>query len=81
VHAQLAERGLASESLTTTALADMYFKCRRPADTHRVFDRLPARDRIAWNALVARYAGGGRGAPDSVTLVSVLHVNVRKCEL
>ncbi|KAG2603754.1 hypothetical protein PVAP13_4NG009300 [Panicum virgatum] len=71
-----AARGLASESLAATALANM------------VFDRMPARDRVAWNALVAAYArnglpeaamevivrmqeeGGER--PDSVTLVSML---------
>ncbi|RLN12238.1 pentatricopeptide repeat-containing protein [Panicum miliaceum] len=66
----------------------MYAKCRRPADARRVFDRMPARDRVAWNALVAGYARNGLPEaamemvvrmqeedgerPDSVTLVSVL---------
>ncbi|WVZ82919.1 hypothetical protein U9M48_030125 [Paspalum notatum var. saurae] len=66
----------------------MYAKCRRPADARRVFDRMPARDRVAWNALVASYAGDGLSSAavemvvqmqeevgerhDSVTLVSVL---------
>nr|CAB3466726.1 unnamed protein product [Digitaria exilis] len=88
VHAQLAARGLVSESLAATALANMYAKCRRPADARRVFDRMPARDRVAWNALVAGYARNGLPdaamemvvrmqeedgeRPDSVTLVSVL---------
>jgi hypothetical protein len=31
-------------------------KCRSPADTRRVFDRMTARDRVAWNAIV--YEGG-----------------------
>uniref|UniRef100_A0A453QID6 Pentacotripeptide-repeat region of PRORP domain-containing protein n=1 Tax=Aegilops tauschii subsp. strangulata TaxID=200361 RepID=A0A453QID6_AEGTS len=88
VHAQLAARGLSAESLAATALANMYAKCRRPGDARRVFDRMPVRDRVAWNALVAGYARNGlAGAamemvvrmqeedgerPDSVTLVSVL---------
>ncbi|KAL6606490.1 hypothetical protein ACP70R_042143 [Stipagrostis hirtigluma subsp. patula] len=88
VHAQLAARGLAAESLAATALANMYAKCRRPADARRVFDRMPDRDRVAWNALVAGYARNGLAEealgmvvrmqveggerPDSVTLVSVL---------
>ncbi|KAL6861652.1 hypothetical protein ACP4OV_017352 [Aristida adscensionis] len=88
VHAQLAARGLAAESLAATALANMYAKCRRPADARRVFDRMPHRDRVAWNALVAGYARNGLAEaalemvvrmqedggerPDSVTLVSVL---------
>ncbi|KAG8069480.1 hypothetical protein GUJ93_ZPchr0006g41544 [Zizania palustris] len=87
VHAQLAARGLASEALAATALATMYAKCRRPADARRVFDRMPVRDRVAWNALVAGYARNGLAQmamemvvrmqeegerPDSVTLVSVL---------
>ena len=66
----------------------MYAKCRRPADARRVFDRMPARDRVAWNTLVAGYARNGLSAaavemvvrmqeeggerPDSITLVSVL---------
>ncbi|KAK3131426.1 hypothetical protein QOZ80_6AG0506310 [Eleusine coracana subsp. coracana] len=88
VHAQLAARGLAPDPLAATALANMYAKCRRPADARRVFDRMPARDRVAWNALVAGYARNGLAAaalemfvrmqeedgerPDAVTLVSVL---------
>jgi hypothetical protein len=49
--------GLASYSLTATTLADMCFKCHSPADTCRVFDdRMTARDRVAWNAIV--YDGG-----------------------
>lgn len=88
VHAQLAARGLDSEALAATALANMYAKCRRPADARRVFDRMPVRDRVAWNALVAGYARNGLARmamemvvrmqeeegerPDSITLVSVL---------
>ncbi|TVU13036.1 hypothetical protein EJB05_46710, partial [Eragrostis curvula] len=88
VHAQLAARGIASEPLAATALANMYAKCRRPDDARRVFDRMPARDRVAWNALVAGYARNGLAEaaiemvvrmqeedgerPDSVTLVSAL---------
>ncbi|XP_006653155.1 pentatricopeptide repeat-containing protein At1g11290, chloroplastic [Oryza brachyantha] len=87
IHAQLAVRGLTSEGLAATALANMYAKCCRPSDARRVFDRMPVRDRVAWNALVAGYARNGltRMAmemvvrmqeegerPDSVTLVSVL---------
>ncbi|KAK1604345.1 hypothetical protein QYE76_028018 [Lolium multiflorum] len=88
VHAQLATRGLVADALAATALANMYAKCRRPGDARRVFDRMPVRDRVAWNALVAGYARNGlAGAamemvvrmqeqdgerPDSVTLVSVL---------
>ncbi|CAN6192054.1 unnamed protein product [Urochloa humidicola] len=88
VHAQLAARGLASEPLAATAIANMYAKCRRPGDARRVFDRMPARDRVAWNALVAGYARNGLPGdamemvvrmqeedgerPDYITLVSVL---------
>ncbi|KAF0889807.1 hypothetical protein E2562_032861 [Oryza meyeriana var. granulata] len=38
VHAQLAARGLDSEALAATALANMYARCHRPADARRVFD-------------------------------------------
>jgi pentatricopeptide repeat protein len=79
VHAQLAARGLTSEAHAATALATMYARCRRPADAHRVFDRMPVRNRVAWDALVAGYAlvrmqeeGGERS--DAVTLIFVLTV-------
>jgi pentatricopeptide repeat protein len=88
VHAQLAARGLACEAHAATALATMYARCRRPADARRVFDRMPTRNRVAWNALVAGHARNGLAEaaadalvrmqeeggqrPDAATLVSVL---------
>ncbi|URD90861.1 Pentatricopeptide repeat-containing protein [Musa troglodytarum] len=70
-----------------TAVVNMYAKCRRIEEARRMFDRMPERDLVAWNAIVAGYAQNGMAEralemvirlqkdgrkPDSVTLVSAL---------
>ena len=48
------EGGSEAKPFVATALANMQhvlqeFKCCCPANARRVFDRMPARDRVAWN--------------------------------
>nr|CAD1820802.1 unnamed protein product [Ananas comosus var. bracteatus] len=59
VHALLVSHGLAADLFAMTALVNMYAKCRRVDEARRVFDGMPRRDLIAWNAMVAGYAQNG----------------------
>eukprot|EP00249_Psilotum_nudum_P014837 c25030_g18_i1 orf=1-921(+) len=65
----------------------MYGKCGSPLDARSVFDKLPLRDLISWNAMIAAYGQNARGKealdlfrqmqqegmkPDGATFVCIL---------
>ncbi|KAJ7550458.1 hypothetical protein O6H91_07G102400 [Diphasiastrum complanatum] len=89
VHSDAIEAGLAFGIFVGTALVDMYAKCGNVTDARAVFDEMPARNVVSWNAMIAGYASHGdkREAftlfkkmlkenvkPNEATLVSVLSV-------
>ncbi|ONK58944.1 uncharacterized protein A4U43_C08F1340 [Asparagus officinalis] len=87
IHSQLISNGFGSHVYAMTAVANMYAKCSRIKDARKMFDRMPKRDLVAWNAVIAGYAQNGlsidalefvsrmqedRMRPDPITLVSAL---------
>jgi pentatricopeptide repeat protein len=82
----LATQGL-NNSVVGSAVAEMYAGCGELLRALQAFDRLPARDVVAWNALIAACCDHGHGekalacfqkmqhegiAPDAVTLLCAL---------
>ena len=60
IHALVLTRpALASDEVVSTALLDMYAKCGLIVSARKVFDEMPARDLVVWNALLAGYARHG----------------------
>eukprot|EP01018_Ginkgo_biloba_P031698 Gb_03136 [translate_table: standard] len=87
VHLQIIKTGFESDVCVGSALVDMYANCGSVVDAHKVFDRMPERDRISWTAMIAGFAQHGQGRealqffeqmkgqginPNLVTFVSVL---------
>ncbi|KAJ0968058.1 hypothetical protein J5N97_024975 [Dioscorea zingiberensis] len=87
IHSQLVTNGFSSNVFAMTTVVNMYAKCRRIDEARMMFDRMPERDLVAWNAIVAGYAQNGLAEealemvmrlqedgkrPDSITLVSIL---------
>ncbi|XP_058109854.1 pentatricopeptide repeat-containing protein At1g11290, chloroplastic [Magnolia sinica] len=87
IHSQLISYGFESNLFAMTAVVNMYAKCRQIEDAWKMFDRMPQRDLVAWNAIIAGYAQNGFAKralelvplmqeegkrPDSITLVTVL---------
>eukprot|EP01018_Ginkgo_biloba_P039653 Gb_39956 [translate_table: standard] len=88
IHSQIINLGFESHVFVGSALVDMYAKCGSTEDAFHVFDRLPQRNVVSWNAMIGGYAQNGHGErgvklfglmqqkcvkPDSVTFVCVLY--------
>ncbi|KAF9593231.1 hypothetical protein IFM89_020899 [Coptis chinensis] len=87
LHGDLVVNGFSSNLYAMTAVSNMYAKCRCIDDCRKMFDRMPQRDVVAWNAIVAGYAQNGLSRralklviemqekghrPDSITIVTIL---------
>uniref|UniRef100_A0A0A9DTW4 Pentatricopeptide repeat-containing protein n=1 Tax=Arundo donax TaxID=35708 RepID=A0A0A9DTW4_ARUDO len=87
-HAGLIQRGLPLDVVGNTALLDLYCKWGQMEDARNVFERMPKRNLISWNALLAGYGYHGMGdkaiemferliaegiAPNHVTFLAVLN--------
>lgn len=90
VHACIIESGLESDVYIGNTLVDMYANCRTLEDACRVFNRLPMRDVVTWNTLIAAHTQYGdvqealrlfeqltldRIEPNRVTFMSILKAN------
>ncbi|XP_057837805.2 pentatricopeptide repeat-containing protein At4g18520, chloroplastic-like [Cryptomeria japonica] len=56
IHQSIKEGGLLSDVMVATALVDMYAKCGSIDKARELFDRIPQKDVISWNAMIAGYA-------------------------
>ncbi|KAK1591148.1 hypothetical protein Q3G72_003039 [Acer saccharum] len=53
IHGYAIRHGLDTDLFIGSSLIDMYAKCTRLEDSHRVFGLLPRRDGITWNSIIA----------------------------
>ncbi|TQE03623.1 hypothetical protein C1H46_010754 [Malus baccata] len=61
------ERGLQHEIYVGTALIDMYAKCGSLATALRVFEDMPQKNEVSWNAMISALAFHGR-AHEAISL-------------
>ena len=88
IHASLVRNGHGKDLVANTALVDIYCKWGRMEDARSVFDRMPRKNLISWNALIGGYGIHGMGAeavamfdrlvtqgliPNHVTFLAVLN--------
>lgn len=59
VHAQICKMGFVFEIIIQTALLGMYALFGELSDMQQMFDEMPHRDIVTWNALIAAYAQHG----------------------
>jgi pentatricopeptide repeat protein len=88
VHHQIIQSCLESDVFVGSSLVDMYAKCGNIEDAWRVFNKMPSRNVVTWNAMVLGLVKCGQGQkalelfqqmqqegvqPNSVTFVGVLN--------
>ncbi|WCJ36255.1 Pentatricopeptide repeat (PPR-like) superfamily protein [Euphorbia peplus] len=60
-HAALVRHGFGSDIVANTALVDFYSKWGRIQNARHVFEKMPNKNVISWNTLIAGYGNHGRG--------------------
>ncbi|KAI5071768.1 hypothetical protein GOP47_0014019 [Adiantum capillus-veneris] len=59
LHVEITQRGLESDSFICNTLIHMYAKCDMLLEAKAIFDKLPLRTVVTWNALIAAYTEHG----------------------
>ncbi|KAJ7541020.1 hypothetical protein O6H91_10G041600 [Diphasiastrum complanatum] len=87
-HSHIIDHGLETDVAVGTALINMYGKCGYLDDAGKVFDKMPGRNVVTWNAIMAIHAQHGNGLkalhlfglmqwvgirPNNVTFLNVLY--------
>ncbi|KAI9084021.1 hypothetical protein K1719_034017 [Acacia pycnantha] len=87
LHSYIIRSGYISNVFSGSALLDMYAKCGSMKDALQMFQEMPVRNSVSWNALISAYTQNGDGdltlrsfeqmvqsglQPDSVSFLSVL---------
>ncbi len=88
VHEQIIASGCEANVFVGSSLVDMYAKCGSMGDAWRVFNKMPSRNVVTWNAMTFGHVKCGQGQkalelfqqmqqediwPDPVTFVGVLN--------
>ncbi|KAK4281430.1 hypothetical protein QN277_012924 [Acacia crassicarpa] len=97
IHGYVLRRGLDSNVFVLNALVTYYSKCDLLGFARTIFDRMPGRDIVSWNAMIAGYSQNGfyeeckqlylklLGStvfnPDALTFVSVLQACAQSKDL
>ena len=72
IHNVIMKNGLETDLFVCSSLIDMYAKCSLLGIAREVFDRVPTRDTVLWNVLIATYEQHGYDKEPITSLVNVI---------
>lgn len=70
-------KGFFEDVYVASALVDMYAKCGRIRDARSIFDAMPMRNVVSWNAMIGGYAMHGK-ANDVMELFNLMQTSLQK---
>ncbi|KAI5070757.1 hypothetical protein GOP47_0015100 [Adiantum capillus-veneris] len=77
IHDHVLRHELETDVVISSALIDMYCKCRRLEDTHFLFNNLPNRNIITWGSLIAGYVQHGYSSIASDLFARMIQEGIR----
>eukprot|EP01018_Ginkgo_biloba_P031865 Gb_04144 [translate_table: standard] len=80
VHEEIRRSGFQSDVFVGSALVDMYVKCGNIEDARHVFDKMPERNVVSWNALMAGYVQNGHGEEALALFHEMLRLGIQPNE-
>lgn len=69
IHCYVIKAGFEEDVSVENAMLDMYAKCGNMEDAQKVFDNMPQRNSISWNAIIAGYSLGEHNGNESLKLL------------
>ncbi|XP_024964875.1 pentatricopeptide repeat-containing protein At3g21470-like [Cynara cardunculus var. scolymus] len=63
LHSESIKGGVQSDVVVGTSIVNMYGKCREVIDARKVFDEMPVKNVVTWNAIIGGYMRNGRTKP------------------
>ncbi|KAK1379055.1 pentatricopeptide repeat-containing protein-like [Heracleum sosnowskyi] len=79
VHGYLIRTFVRMSLIINTALIDMYSKCQRTDIARGVFERLPTRNLVCWNAMILGHCLSGNPR-DGLKLFAQMHAKIKLIE-
>ncbi|XP_057954495.1 putative pentatricopeptide repeat-containing protein At1g03510 [Malania oleifera] len=73
IHAHSSKASLLSNAFVACALVDMYGKCVSVSSARQLFDEIPHRNVVVWNAMISLYTHSKR-VPDALGLFEAMDV-------
>ncbi|KAI3460513.1 hypothetical protein Pfo_017176 [Paulownia fortunei] len=71
LHSEIVKSGVECDVMVGTSLVDMYGKCQDIVSSRKMFDHMPERNVVTWNAMIGGYMRNG-----NTRLASVLFDNI-----
>ncbi|TXG52000.1 hypothetical protein EZV62_021169 [Acer yangbiense] len=77
VHCYSIRTGISNDIFVSSALIDMYAKCGRIQVSRQLFDKMPSKNSVCWNAIIGGYAMHGK-AKEAIEIFHLMQSNGQK---